>query len=460
MGTARLVVDGTDTTLVRKATISLSPGRVMDRRLTQLVRFSREVYNAALQHRRDAWRMERVSVTRFDQFTEIPGLFAVRPDLERYGTQFIRGAMSRVDEAFGAFFRRVKAKDTPGYPRFKSARRFSTVFYDEPVSWSLRHFDGTGTPCLYVQGVGEIPLSVRGARQLRRLLARGGEPRTLTITRISTGAWRASVCLRNVAAKPLPATAEVGGVDRGIAVTAALPDGTLLASPRFSRLARDEIIALQRERALHEKGSVEWGRCNKAVAKAYRSARQRSDNWAREAAKEIVGRYGVIALEDLKLPQMTRSARGTKEQPGINVASKRGLNRSLQEAALGRLANWVCAKAEEAGRRVYKVDPRNSSRECAACGHTTKENRPTRASFSCTRCNHQAHADVNAAQVLSARGQAADARWREAGCPLLTRPKPRLVRRRGDVAARVADVGTAVQQYGAGSAPHATARMA
>ncbi|MGH9087528.1 MAG: hypothetical protein ACRDYZ_05365, partial [Acidimicrobiales bacterium] len=74
VGTARLVVDGTDTTLVRKATISLSPGRVMDRRLTQLVRFSREVYNAALQHRRDAWRMERVSVTRFDQFTEIPGL--------------------------------------------------------------------------------------------------------------------------------------------------------------------------------------------------------------------------------------------------------------------------------------------------------------------------------------------------------------------------------------------------
>ena len=93
--------------------------------------------------------------------------------------------------------------------------------------------------------------------------------------------------------------------------------------------------------------------------------------------------------------------------PGKGVAQKKGLNRSLQDAALGRLAYWICVKAEEAGRRVWKVDPRNSSRQCAPCGHTEAANR-RRSRFSCRSCGHAAHADVNAAQVLAARGQAAD----------------------------------------------------
>jgi putative transposase len=136
----------------------------------------------------------------------------------------------------------------------------------------------------------------------------------------------------------------------------------------------------------------------------------------------------VIALEDLKLSNMTKSAKGTIERPGKGVKAKSGLNRSLQEAALGRLAYWISVKAEEAGRRVYRVNPANSSRECAACGHTAKENRH-RYRFKCLRCGHLEHADTNAAQVLAARGQAADASWRHQGSPLLKRPVPRNLRR-------------------------------
>jgi putative transposase len=195
------------------------------------------------------------------------------------------------------------------------------------------------------------------------------------------------------------------------------------------RQARREIAALSRERERHPKFSPEWKRANKAMAKAYRTAHHRSENWARHCAIEIVAAYGVISLEDLSLPNMTKSAKGTVASPGKAVAQKKGLNRSLTDAALGRLAFWICVKAEEAGRRVWRVDPRNSSRECAPCGHTEAANRK-RSRFLCLRCRHSEHADVNADQVLTARGQAADTRWKEAGSPLLTRPVARSRRRK------------------------------
>ena len=85
VGTALLVVDGTDEDLNRKAEISLFPGRVKARSLSRLVSLSREVYNATVQHRRDAWRLARVTVSRFDEFNEIPGLRALRPDVAAFG---------------------------------------------------------------------------------------------------------------------------------------------------------------------------------------------------------------------------------------------------------------------------------------------------------------------------------------------------------------------------------------
>jgi hypothetical protein len=108
-----------------------------------LLQFSHDIYNGALQQRRDAWHVTRnsprpTSISRFDQFNEVKELKEVCPAIGRFGITPVRGAISRVDEAFGAFFRRVKNGETPGYPRFKSRARFRTVFYDTPKGWRLR----------------------------------------------------------------------------------------------------------------------------------------------------------------------------------------------------------------------------------------------------------------------------------------------------------------------------------
>jgi putative transposase len=145
---------------------------------------------------------------------------------------------------------------------------------------------------------------------------------------------------------------------------------------------------------------------------------------------ELAARYGVIVLEDLKLKNMIRSARGTAANPGTNVAAKQALNRKLADAALGRVRHWICVKAEEAGRRTWVVNPADTSRTCAACGHCAPWNRRSRDLFRCAACGHEHHADLNAAQNIAARGHACEAAWRAAGSPRLTRPEPKLRRRK------------------------------
>jgi putative transposase len=205
-----------------------------------------------------------------------------------------------------------------------------------------------------------------------------------------------------------------------------------LAMPGFLADARDEIAELQRQRATKRKGSRAWRTLNRRVAKAYRKARQRSDNWARETAKSLVDAHGVLAFEQLKLTNMTRSTKGTKEKPGTNVAAKQALNRKLSDAALGRVVRRACAKAEEAGRVVWLVNPKWTSQTCAACGHRDPTNRRSRDVFICRRCGHEAHADLNAAVNIAARGQRAHTAWQAAGSPPLTRRKARFRRRKAD----------------------------
>src|SRR6266851_2835104 len=281
-GPGRLVVDGTDTTVVRKAEFSFSPTARQTGRLDRLVAICAEVYNAGLQHRRDAWRMAGVSVSLFDQFGEIKDLRGVRDDALVFGIQPVRSALRRVDEAFAGFFRRLEAGEQPGYPRFKSRRRFRTVSWDEPACWKLDLDAGR----LYIQGVGHVGLNQGALRQLQRLAERGGQARTLTVTRNRAGrhgwTWKAAVCFTGVAAVKTSAPNGLAGIDRGVAVTAAVSDGQLLTMPSFLAQARDEIAELCRARDTCRKRSRRWAQLNRKIFRVYAKAARRSDNWARE----------------------------------------------------------------------------------------------------------------------------------------------------------------------------------
>ena len=426
-GPGRLVVDGRDRTVVRKATFAFRPTKAQAGRLHGLLRVCCEVYNAALQERRDAWRVAGKTVRWRDQFVALTGVRQVRPNVFAYGLQPLRGAIMRCDEAMQAFFDRVGRGARPGFPRFKGHRRFNTACWDEPASWKVDAARRT----LYLQGVGTIRLPKSARRQIDRMTAAGGRPTTLSVTRRRAGTgwvWRATVAFKDVAVNDTPPAEGEGslvGADRGITVTVATSDGQMLTMPRHVAAARQQIVELQRAQARCIRGSREWRRLGAHIARARRKAANQVDNWAREHATRLVADHRVLVLEDLPLNNMMRSASGTVEEPGTNVAQKQGLNRELQDVVLGKLASRICVKAESAGRRVWMVRPENTSRGCSRCGHTAKANRPDQAAFRCVGCGFEANADLNAAVNVAGRGREAEDAWQDDGAPSLVRPRSR-----------------------------------
>jgi hypothetical protein len=277
-------------------------------------------------------------------------------------------------------------------------------------------------------------------------------PRTLTITKTPSGAWRACVGFRHVRARRLEPSVDIGAVDRGITVTAALADASLLVMPGFVGDARDTIARLGRERATHESNAAEWQRANRAIANAYRSAHHQSENWARHTARDIAALYGVIAVEHLDLVTMTTSAEGTVTRPRRRVSQKQGLNRRLHDA-VGRPAFWIrasggCwAQGVEGGPAALLTTGRGvrAHGQRQPQGHAVLLHRlgapgPRR---------HQRRPGAHR------RAQAAAARWRELGGPADRRPKPGLQRRKGDAEDEGEVATREVLQLGAGPAPHA-----
>ena len=120
----------------------------------------------------------------------------------------------------------------------------------------------------------------------------------------------------------------------------------------------------------------------------------------------VQSKVTIPGVGSVRLRNMTRSAKGTAEVPGRNVAAKAALNRVVLDAGFGLLEQMIVAKAEEAGRRIVRVDPRFSSQECSRCGTIASESRRKRR-FRCVACGFTCHADVNAALVIRRRGQSA-----------------------------------------------------
>ncbi|OPG03321.1 RNA-guided endonuclease TnpB family protein, partial [Microbispora sp. GKU 823] len=202
----------------------------------------------------------------------------------------------------------------------------------------------------------------------------------------------------------LPATGAAVGVDMGVASLVTTSDGDPLANPRHLEASAGRLAAAQRALARKKRGSKRRGKAVARVAALHAKVRRQRLDTAHKAALTLVRAYDVIVHEDLWIANMTRSAAGTIERPGRNVAAKSGLNRSILDAGWGVFLRVLAYKAESAGRELIAVDPRNTSRTCSRCGHCAKDNRLTQAEFACRACGHVAHADVNAATNILRAG--------------------------------------------------------
>lgn len=203
-----------------------------------------------------------------------------------------------------------------------------------------------------------------------------------------------------------PGTGEVVGIDRGVAVSAALSTGELLTVPGLSDSERKRLLRLQRRLARARKGSKHRERVKLAISKLRTRETDRHRNWAEKTSTGLARRFDVIRVEDLQIRNMTRSARGTIGKPGRNVRQKTRLNRSILASAWGLLVRRL---EDKAPGRIEKINPAFTSQRCSVCGQVDAKSRESQAAFACTACGYASNADVNAARNIAA-GRAVTAR--------------------------------------------------
>ena len=223
---------------------------------------------------------------------------------------------------------------------------------------------------------------------------------------------------------PGPGNGEVVGIDRGVAVSAALSTGELLRCPGLPARQQQRLRRLERRLARAKRGSERRKQVKRAIARLKGRGADIRKDWCEKISTDLARQFDVIRVEDLKIGSMTRSAKGTAAEPGRNVRQKAGLNREILRSGWGLLVRRLHDKAPG---RVEKVRPAYTSQRCSACGHIAAGSRESQALFRCAACGNTLNADGNAARNIAA-GHAVTARGGDGGArPVNREPQPVLL---------------------------------
>lgn len=377
--------------LKRVFVIRLYPSVAQSEALQHALHVTCRLYNAALQQRRDAWRLRRENVARM-QRRDLTSLRAELKWVRFIYRECLDATLQRLDLAFMAFFRRLRTPgQKAGFPRFKKTRRWRQLTFphgDRALRFNERQAK------LYVPMAGWI--RVRKGRVVPQTYGRAWLVR-------KGGKWYGYFECK-VERQPLPATGTRRGYDRGVRVLTADSDGNLTRNPEIFERFRLRIERWQRAAARRKKGSNRRRGAASVLSRIFeRLANARRDH-AHKISRGIVETCDFIALENLRLSNMTASAKGNIDNPGVNVKAKSGLNRVVLDAGFGQLARLIVEKAESAVRTVVFVDPAGTSQVCSRCDHIDARSRHGPV-YRCINCAFEVDADVNAARNILRRAE-------------------------------------------------------
>ncbi len=289
-----------------------------------------------------------------------------------------------------AYQRAFDPKLAARFPRFKKRGRSQGIRF--PQGFEI---DGNG---IFLPKVGWI-----GFRKSREI---EGAPKNVTVS-FDGGHWYVAIQTQREINEPLHASDSVVGIDLGVARFAALSDGTFIEGANAFKTHEKCLAFYQRRMARKVKFSANWQKAKAKVTTTHRKIRNIRNERLHRASTTISKNHAVVVMEDLRILNMTASAKGTVEQPGTNVRAKSGLNRRILAQGWGEFRRQLRYKLAWNGGALLLVDPRNTSRTCAQCEHVSRENRQTQAVFRCIACGHAANADTNAAiNILRRAGQA------------------------------------------------------
>lgn len=331
----------------------------------------RELYNAALQERRDAYQINGLSINYHAQAVQLPQIKQVREDVGALHSQVLQETLRRVDKTFDAFFRRCQNGETPGYPRFKPASRYGSFTYPQ----SGFRLEGD-----------KLRLSKIGSCRIRLSRPIEGTIKTCTIKREADG-WYVVFAVEENQSRFFPKTGETVGIDVGIENFAALSTGEMIENPEFLRESESELKTAQRRVSRRKKGSKRRRKAVKSLQKKHQKIQRQRADFHHKTALKIVREFDAIAVEDLNVRGMVKN---------------HCLAKSISDAGWSQFILILTSKAESAGRVVIKVNPAYTSQDCSQCGHRVRKTLAMR-EHRCDKCGFVAHRDHNSALAVKGR---------------------------------------------------------
>ena len=339
----------------------------------------RVLYNAALEERIAAWKVSKTSISFYDQCKSLTQIRSDDPDYGELNATMTRmTVLDRLDKAFKAFFRHLKRGEKAGFPRFKGKDRFDTLIFGAN-GWKI-----VGTR-LTIRGVGWFRLTSPPYRV--------GVPKGLRLVRKGER-WEAHIIYEFPDVEPVvKPDAKSIGVDVGIRTFAAMSDGSVIQHPHFLRRAASDLVTSQRVLASKKKGSHRRSRAKVTVAKLHYKIANRRKDFLHKASRQILNANDCVVVEDLKIQTMMQGN-----------GSTRSLRHGIMDSAWSIFMYMLSYKAEEAGKRVVRVDPRGTSQRCNRCGSVVAKNLSVRV-HECLVCGFTADRDVNAALNINDLGR-------------------------------------------------------
>lgn len=357
--------------MIRTFRYKLRPSRRFIADAERWLGFCHALYNAALEERIGAYKLERKSLGVYDQARQLKDIRAFDADAKAIHQGVQVDVLRRLDKTMKAFFRRCKSGDKPGFPRFRAYTRYNSFTY--PRMCDGFKIDGDKLKC-----------SKLGSVRMRLHRPIVGTIKTCTIVRQVDG-WYALFVCELPAPESMAATGVSVGVDVGLSHFATLSDGTQIPNPRFLRAGESELSKAQRRVSRRKLRGVNRKRAVKQLALRYLHVQRQRTNFAHGVANGLITQFDTIAIEDLNVRGMVRNHK---------------LAKSISDAGWTIFTNILTYKAENAGRELVKVNPAYTSQTCSVCGARQKLKLSQRR-YVCD-CGSDLDRDVNAARNILA----------------------------------------------------------
>jgi len=353
----------------------LKPNKAQIRALENSLEACCWVYNETLATRKNVYEQEGKSLSYFETKRMLPTWKAEKPELKEVHSQVLQNVVMRVDLAFKAFFRRIKAGETQGYPRFKGKGWYDSLTYPQYGNGVI--LEGNG---LKLSKIGTLKVALHRPIE--------GTIKTVTIRRQS-GKWYACFSCE-VESQPVQTSGQAVGIDVGLESFATFSTGEKIENPRFFRKDEKALAKAQRKLSKCEKGTPERTKARKVVSRIHERIANRRKDFAHKLSCRLVNEFALVAFENLDIKDM---------QDG----NYRSMNKSIADAAWNQLVSYTTYKAGSAGCRVVLVDPRNTSKRCSRCNSIVPKTLAVR-THSCPICGLVLDRDLNAAINILALG--------------------------------------------------------